>query len=73
MTLNKQIKYLTLEEIKNICNEYYPACRHNGVKCPLFDKTIGCDDIIAVIRSALRHNPDAMEEEIEIKGYEEDE
>jgi hypothetical protein len=70
--LNKQIKYLTLQQIQDICNCYYPACIKNGVRCPLYDKTIGCDDIIATIRSALKHNPDALEEEVEIRSEEDD-
>jgi hypothetical protein len=70
--LSKKIKDLTLGQIYDICTCYYPACCKNGVKCPLFDKTIGCDDIIATIRSALKHNPDALEEEVEIRSEEDD-
>lgn len=67
--MDNQIKYLTLQQIQDICACYYPACMKNGVKCPLFDKTIGCNDIIATIRSALKHNPDALEEEVDLKDY----
>lgn len=62
-----KLKDLTLEQIKNICNEHYPSCRKDGKRCPLYNKTISCDSIISVIRSALRHNSDALEEEIEIE------
>ena len=67
--MNKQIKYLTLQQIQDICACYYPACIKNGVKCPLFDKTISCDSIIETIRSALKHNPDALDEEVDLKDY----
>ena len=71
--MNKKVKELTLEQIKNICNEHYPSCRKNRKRCPLYHKTISCDTIISVIRSALRHNPDALEEEIEIVSQREKE
>ena len=61
-----KVKDLTLERIKNICNDHYPTCRKDGKRCPLYHKTISCDTIISVIRSALRHNHDALEEEIKI-------
>lgn len=67
--MNKQIKYLTLQQIQDICNCYYPACMKNGVRCPLFDKTISCDSIVAIIGSALKQNPDALEEEVDLKDY----
>ena len=59
-----KVKELTLEQIKNICNDHYPTCRKDGKRCPLYHKTISCDSIISVIRSALRHNQDALEEEV---------
>lgn len=62
-----KVKELTLEQIKNICNDHYPTCRKDGKRCPLYNKTISCDTIISVMRSALRHNPDALEEEIELE------
>ena len=62
-----KVKELTLEQIKNICNDHYPTCRKDGKRCPLYHKTISCDSIISVIRSALRHNSDALEEEIELE------
>ena len=62
-----KVKELTLEQIKNICNDHYPSCRKDGVKCPLYNKTISCDTIIATMRSALRHNSDALEEEIKLE------
>lgn len=65
-----KVKELTLEQIKNICNDHYPTCRKDGKRCPLYHKTISCDSIISVIRSALRHNPDALEEEIELEPKE---
>jgi hypothetical protein len=65
-----KVKELTLEQIKNICNEHYPSCRKDGKRCPLYHKTISCDSIISVIRSALRHNPDALEEEIVLEPKE---
>lgn len=68
-----KVKELTLEQIKNICNDHYPSCRKEGIRCPLYNKTISCDTIISVIRSALRHNPDALEEEIEIESQREKE
>ena len=70
--MNKQIKYLTLQQIQDICACYYPACMKNGVRCPLFDKTISCDSIAAIISSALKHNPNALEEEVEIRSEEDD-
>ena len=36
----------------------------------MYHKTISCDTIISVIRSALRHNPDALEEKIELEPKE---
>ena len=65
-----KVKELTLEQIKNICNDHYPICRKDGKRCPLYHKTISCDSIISVIRSALRHNHDALEEEIELEPKE---
>jgi hypothetical protein len=65
-----KVKELTLEQIKNICNEHYPSCRKDGKRCPLYHKTISCDSIISVIRSALRHNHDALEEEIVLEPKE---
>ena len=62
-----KVKELTLEQIKNICNEHYPSCRKDGKRCPLYNKTISCDTIIDTMRSALRHNPDALEEKIELE------
>lgn len=67
-----KVKELTLEQIKNICNDHYPSCRKDGVKCPLYNKTISCDTIISVIRSALRHNPNALEERVNLLGETED-
>ena len=61
-----KVKELTLEQIKELCTEHYPVCKKNGKKCPMFKTTINCDQIMSIIRSALRHNPDALEEEIEI-------
>lgn len=65
--MSKKVKDLTLEEIKELCTEHYPACKKNGKKCPMFKTTINCDQIMSIIRSALRHNHDALEEEIEIE------
>lgn len=65
-----KVKDLTLEQIKNICNDHYPSCRKDGKRCPLYNKTISCDTIISVIRSALRHNHDVLEEEIELEPKE---
>lgn len=62
--MNKKIKDLTLQEIKELCKKHSP-CFKNGVVCPLYKKTIACDQISNVIRSAERHNHDAMEQEIE--------
>jgi hypothetical protein len=70
--LSKKIKDLTLQQIQDICACYYPACIKNGVRCPLFDKTINCPEIMDIIASALKHNPDALEEEVEIRGDEDD-
>jgi hypothetical protein len=64
--MSKKVKDLTLEEIKELCTEHYPVCKKNGKKCPMFKTTINCDQIMSIIRSALRHNHDALEEEIEI-------
>lgn len=64
--MNKKVKDLTLEEIKELCTEHYPVCKKNGKKCPMFKTTINCDQIMSIIRSALRHNHDALEEEIKI-------
>ena len=64
--MNKKIKDLTLQEIKELCKKHSPCCK-DGVVCPLYKKTIACDQISNVIRSAERHNKNAMEEEIEIR------
>lgn len=66
----KQIKDLTLDEIKKICNDCELGCRKEGKRCPLFHTTISCDQIVNIINAALRHNKNAMEEKIEIKGDE---
>ena len=68
-----KVKELTLEQIKELCTEHYPVCKKNGKKCPMFKTTINCDQIMSIIRSALRHNPDALEEEIEIVSQREKE
>ena len=68
--MSKKVKDLTLEEIKELCTEHYPACKKNGKKCPMFKTTISCDQIMQIIRSALRHNSDALEEEIVLEPKE---
>jgi hypothetical protein len=63
----KEIKDLTLKEIRELCIECSTVCRQpNGKRCPLFKTTLNCCEIMNIIRSALRHNPNALEERVNI-------
>lgn len=66
----KQIKDLTLNEIKTICDKHYPSCRYENKRCPLFNKTIFCGDIVRVIDNAIKKNEKALEETIEVNNNE---
>lgn len=70
----KEIKDLTLKEIRELCIECSTTCRQpNGKRCPLFKTTLNCCEIMNIIRSALRHNLNALEERVNLPEETEDE
>ena len=63
----KEIKDLTLKEIRELCIECNTSCRQsNGKRCPLLKVTLNCCEIMNIIRSALRHNSHALEERVNL-------